>query len=121
MYRALWLAATLAVLLTACAAPKSAAPTTSAPATPPTPASTAARAYPLVNRLSWGASTSAVAQFEQQGWQPYLSTQLHPVARKLAPELQAQLDGMTISATPLSPASSRVCVRTTSTAACWTV
>jgi uncharacterized protein (DUF1800 family) len=75
---------------------------TASPRAKPTPASAAGRAYPLVNRLSWGASTSAVALFEQQGWPQYLATQLHPSAHKLPPEPQSQLEAMTISTTPLS-------------------
>jgi uncharacterized protein (DUF1800 family) len=81
----------LALLLGACAAP------------PPAPraAQSTAQAYALVNRLTWGASTSAVAQFKQQGWPAYLQGQLHPATHTLPAPLQKQIDAMAISQTPL--------------------
>ena len=92
-----WAATGLALLLGACAAP--------APAPVPTPArpgpAATANPYPLLNRLSWGASTSSMAQFSQQGLPAYLQAQLHPQAQALPPEVQQQIDGMTISRTPL--------------------
>jgi uncharacterized protein (DUF1800 family) len=54
-----------------------------------------------VNRLTWGASTSALAAYRRQGWHTYLQAQLHPVAQGLPPEIQAQIDGMAITTTPL--------------------
>ena len=83
------LAATgLALLLCACAAPQA-------------PAPAAGDAYPLVNRLTWGANTSSVAAYGQQGGPAFLNRQLHPSAQPLPAELQAQIDAMAISTTPL--------------------
>jgi uncharacterized protein (DUF1800 family) len=55
-----------------------------------------------VNRLTWGATTSAVDQFNAQGSSRFLDAQLHPASTPLAPELQAQIDEMTITRTPLA-------------------
>jgi len=85
-------AATLALLLGACAAN---------PTGPKPPPSAADTAYQQVNHLSWGANTSAVEHFRQQGAEQYLQNQLHPDSCPLAPELQQQIDGMRISTTPL--------------------
>ena len=80
----------LALLLGACAAP-----------VPNATAALGADAYPLLNRLTWGASSSAMDQLQQQGWPKFLDTQLHPPVRPLPAELQSQIDAMTISKTPL--------------------
>ena len=90
-------AASLAILLGACAAPP--APSSAAPNAP---GPLASHAYALLNRLSWGASTSAVAQFSQQGLSSYLQAQLHPPPRPLPAEVQQQIDSMAISRTPLA-------------------
>ena len=90
----------LLALLGACAAPQPKAPTPQAPPTVTT-ATTSANAYLLVNRLTWGASTSAVEQFNRQAWPAYLAAQLHPAHFRLLSEVQAQIDAMTISKTPL--------------------
>lgn len=87
----------LTLLLGACATTKQPLPL----AQPALAAPAATNPYPLVNRLSWGASTSAVEQFSQQGWSKALTSQLHPTDRRLQPDLQAQIDAMTISITPL--------------------
>jgi uncharacterized protein (DUF1800 family) len=58
--------------------------------------------YQQANRLTWGANTSTVDQFRQQGRHNYLQTQLHPTRCQLAPELQQQIDGMRIVQTPLT-------------------
>jgi uncharacterized protein (DUF1800 family) len=85
------------LLLAACGTSKPSIPQEqSANATPH-----AVNPYLLVNRLSWGASTSAVEQFSQQGWVKVLASQLRPTMQPLQPELQAQVDAMTISSTPL--------------------
>ena len=78
----------LALLLGGCAAPQAPGPLAGDP-------------YPLLNRLSWGASSSAMAQLQQQGWPQFLQTQLHPDALPLPDEQQSQIDAMTISKTPL--------------------
>ena len=89
--RALRVAAVgLALLLGACAAP---APPRQLPTSHP---------YAMLNRLSWGASTSTMTRFSQQGLAGYLQAQLHPQAMPLPPEQQQQIDSMTISRTPLS-------------------
>jgi uncharacterized protein (DUF1800 family) len=87
----------LTLVLGACAA--SILPTPIAQPDPATPV--VINPYPLANRLSWGASTSSVEQFRQQGWHKALAIQLHPTAQPLPPVLQAQIDSMTISSTPL--------------------
>lgn len=86
-------AATLALLLAACAVPQ--------------PGQNQQRSsvddvYQQVNRLTWGANTSTVDQFKQQGHHNYLQAQLHPTRCQLAPELQQQIDGMRIVQTPLT-------------------
>ena len=83
----------LTCLVGACAAPQRTAPKPAA--------LSASDTYLLVNRITWGASTSAVAQFSQQGWPASLAMQLRPVARPLPLELQQTLDAMTISKTPV--------------------
>jgi uncharacterized protein (DUF1800 family) len=99
----------LALLLTACTAPPSrnggvSPPVASVPSTAATASSAAnnpANAYGLVNRLSWGATTHEMETFNRDSWPRYLGQQLHPVARALPAEVQAQIDGMTISKTAL--------------------
>ena len=85
-------AAALALLLGACAAPQSGQPPATAPA---------GEAYRQVNRLTWGANTSSVAQYTQLGGTNYLQAQLHPTRCPLAPELQQQITNMRIVQTPL--------------------
>ena len=57
--------------------------------------------YALINRLSWGASSSSLDKAGQQELPAYLQAQLHPRGPALTPETQAQIDGMSISKTPL--------------------
>ncbi|WP_255435085.1 DUF1800 domain-containing protein [Rhodoferax sp. BLA1] len=85
-------AATLSLLLASCAAPQTG---------PSQQLSAADTAYQQVNHLTWGASTSSVEHFRQQGAHNYLQEQLHPTLCALAPELQQQIDGMRITTTPL--------------------
>jgi len=87
----------LTVLLVACTAPR--LPIPEAPAAPVAPA--AEKLYPVVNRISWGASTDTLEQFSQQGWSNALASQLHPTAQMLPVAVQKQIDAMTISSTPL--------------------
>ena len=93
----------MALLLGACAGspPKPAGPSLSPVTTGSTSATSTVNAYALVNRLSWGATTSEVEAFNHEGWPRYLGQQLHPVARALPAEIQVQIDGMTISKTAL--------------------
>ena len=78
------------LLLSGCAAPSR------APAPPAAPVLAAPKAsdYVLVNRLTWGATSSEVARFDAIGWQRYLQGQLHPGNEPLEPQVQQQLDGM---------------------------
>src|SRR5687767_12098372 len=56
----------------------------------------------LLNRLTWGASISAVQQLTAMGRDRYVEQQLKPPTRAtLAPSVQAQIDAMTISQRPL--------------------
>jgi uncharacterized protein (DUF1800 family) len=82
----------LAFLLSACAASNTQLAT---------PQIAAGDSYLLTNRVTWGATTSSVDQLSQQGWNNYLHEQLHPVSQKLLPELQEQIDGMTVVKTPM--------------------
>ena len=86
----------LSLLLGACATQPPIPMAAPAPAAP-----AASNIYLLANRLSWGASTSTVELYTQQGWQKTVANQLHPTPRPLLPELQAQIDAMAISSTPL--------------------
>jgi len=57
--------------------------------------------YAWVNRLSWGASASAVDKAAQQGSQAFLQAQLHPQGPALARPLQTQIEALSISQKPL--------------------
>ncbi|MEY4099496.1 MAG: hypothetical protein RL300_667 [Pseudomonadota bacterium] len=60
-------------------------------------------AYIQANRITWGATPSTVARLQEIGIQDYLAQQLHPVHNTgLAPELQAQINAMTIVQQPLT-------------------
>jgi uncharacterized protein (DUF1800 family) len=57
----------------------------------------------LVNRITWGENTSAVADCARQGSERWLDRQLHPsVGDRLPDAAQAQIDSMTISTTPMA-------------------
>lgn len=83
-------------LLAACAASKP---------EPTPPAQTIANPYVLVNRLTWGATTTAVDEFSLQGRARFLNAQLWPKSlppsRPMPADLQDQIAGMTIEKTPL--------------------
>ena len=83
----------LALVLSACAAPPANSPTPLAPGIQ--------QSYPLVNRLSWGATSSTMERWSPQSWQTLVREQLHPAGSRLPSELQQWVDGMTISQTPL--------------------
>ena len=83
----------LALVLSACAAPPANSPTPLAPGIQ--------QSYPLVNRLSWGATSSTMERWSPQSWQTLVREQLHPAGSRLPSELQQWIDGMTISQTPL--------------------
>ncbi len=100
-----WLALTLAGALCGCA-DSARAPTPAAlavPAAAAVPALAPAAAYPVLNRLSWGASTSSMAALSAQGWPAYLRGQLYPAPLRLNPEAQRQIDAMRIAKTPVLP------------------
>jgi uncharacterized protein (DUF1800 family) len=65
------------------------------------PVQTDANPYSLVNRITWGASTSAVQDYSRLGWQQYVTDQMHPRSSALVPAIQEQIDSMTITRTPL--------------------
>ena len=48
--------------------------------------------YAWLNRLTWGATSSALAQVSQQGRTAYLQAQLHPGRDALPPQAQTQID-----------------------------
>ena len=54
-----------------------------------------------LDRVSWGASTSAAAQLSRRGLGPWMRDQLNPRPAALPAAAQAQIDAMTISRTPV--------------------
>jgi uncharacterized protein (DUF1800 family) len=86
----------LAALLTlgACASPTSG---TRAAAEPAQRIESAADRLGVVNRLTWGANASSVRRIEATGLERYIEEQLSPASAALPPEVQAQIDSMTIS------------------------
>lgn len=60
-----------------------------------------AQALAMQQRITWGINAGSVSQLRQQGWERYLQAQLHPGKAVLPPAIQAQIDTMTISQTPL--------------------
>jgi len=57
----------------------------------------------LVNRITWGASPSAVADIQKRGAEPWLSRQLHPAPTdQLPPEAQAEIDALPVGRMPLA-------------------
>jgi uncharacterized protein (DUF1800 family) len=58
--------------------------------------------FKLLNRLTWGANSSSARQLATLGNDRFLETQLHPSSRiNLPPEVQAQINNMTISQQPM--------------------
>jgi len=93
-----WLASTLLLTLTACAAPDK--PATPAPTAAPAHVAAADAAW--LDRLSWGASASSAQQLQRLGRDAWLQRQLHPPKNtSLPPAVQAQIDAMTITRTPM--------------------
>ena len=106
-----WLGAAAAVaaaplwsLASGCASTESGerrSPAASAPGATRRGAGLSGADFALVNRTSWGASAATAAQFNRVGRDAWLRSQLHPaVATLLPPEVQAQIDAMSISSTP---------------------
>ena len=60
-----------------------------------------AQALAMQQRVTWGINAGSVGQLRQQGWDRYLQAQLHPGKAVLPPAIQAQIDTMTISQTPM--------------------
>ena len=60
-----------------------------------------AQALAMQQRISWGVNAGSARQLQQQGWDRYLQAQLHPGKAVLPPAIQAQIDAMTISQTPM--------------------
>ncbi len=93
--RQLWRAAAvlLIALLMGCAAPSGTDKST-------TPLSNA-QAYTLANRITWGATPSAVAGLQTIGSKTFLTAQLHPAqAAELPAEVQSQIDSLRITQVP---------------------
>lgn len=56
----------------------------------------------LLNRITWGANTNAYGEISQDGSRIYLDRQLkHSAGDGLPPEVQTQIDAMTISQKPM--------------------
>ena len=56
----------------------------------------------VLNRVTWGASTASAQQIAAVGIDRYIEQQLRPAAKPiLPPEVQAQIDALTISQRPL--------------------
>ena len=60
-----------------------------------------AQALAMQQRITWGVNAGSARQLQQQGWDRYLQAQLHPGKTVLPPAIQAQIDAMTISQTPM--------------------
>ena len=60
-----------------------------------------AQALAMQQRISWGVNAGSARQLQQQGWDRYLQAQLHPGQAVLPAAIQAQIDAMTISQTPM--------------------
>jgi len=89
----LWFVASIcSVLLAACATSKPEPTVTAQANTDP---------YVMVNRLTWGATQTAVEELSRQGLAQYLNAQLRPQSRTMPVVLQDQIDSMTIEKTPL--------------------
>ena len=57
----------------------------------------------LLNRVTWGATESSVAQLRLMGREQWLDWQLHPTeADRLPPAAQAQIDALSISQQPMA-------------------
>ena len=83
-----------AMLIGACGIPRS-APNVSAP--------DEAMQMRWLDRVSWGASATDAQQLAHQGLPAWLARQLHPGPEVLPPAVQAQIDAMTITRTPVEP------------------
>ncbi|WP_421956559.1 DUF1800 domain-containing protein [Polaromonas sp.] len=57
--------------------------------------------YKWLNRLTWGASPSAVDVNANKGFDAYLTQQLHPPAARLPDAVNTQIQAMTISQRPM--------------------
>ena len=57
--------------------------------------------FNTINHLTWGANTAAFQQLQTTHLDQYLARQLHPAPAQLPPDLQAQIDAMTISQRPM--------------------
>ena len=94
-----WLGGAALLALASCAA--------TPPATPsqqPATASSHVSPYEVawLDRLSWGASTSSAQELHRLGREAWLQRQLHPSATTALPApVQAQIDAMTITRTPM--------------------
>ncbi|GAB3453544.1 DUF1800 domain-containing protein [Massilia terrae] len=56
---------------------------------------------PVLNRITWGASSSSYREAQATGLSRYLEQQLHPTDDRLPPTVDAQIKGMTIMQRPL--------------------
>lgn len=54
----------------------------------------------VLNRVTWGVNVSSARQIGAAGAERYIEQQLRPAASALPPEVQAQIDGLTISTRP---------------------
>lgn len=92
--RTAWLLLAVAVLQGCALNPTSA---------PPRKTLSSQEAYAQANRLTWGATPSTVARLQALGLNDYLAEQLRPAhTAELPPELQAQINAMTIVQQPLA-------------------
>jgi uncharacterized protein (DUF1800 family) len=55
----------------------------------------------LINRITWGANPSTASEFRTLGAEKFLNDQLHPRSDSLPAAAQSQIDGLSISHTPL--------------------
>ena len=95
-----YLTAVLVIMLTACMSPQPVA--TAQPEGLDSGAAVRIEPFALLNRLTWGVGASSVEQLDALGVDRFLDQQLHPPATPLLPtEVQARIDELTISRTPM--------------------
>ena len=84
-----------ALLLAGCATPRGTG------TVPKVAAADQATQLRWLDRVTWGANTSSAAQLAKDGLPVWLRDQLHPTAARLPAAVQAQIDAMVISQTPV--------------------
>jgi uncharacterized protein (DUF1800 family) len=92
----------VAALLAGCQSVSPRASQTSAPARGPAAAETPDKQLLLLNRVTWGATTSAAREIAATGTGRWLEAQLKPARAPLPADVQARIDALTISQKPFA-------------------